>query len=309
LISCAKLARLPRSQRYRKIAKTAAEAETRLRGTDRATCADTICADAALLADLAFLRDAALLVAREDTSDDASAGKALSPAVREKLAQAAGLLSSLLVSPCPSGGEIARALNDIHRLLMAQVGDYPADWDFDRYAALNAPQGGAPQNTVSGRRVFPGMRIYLEDLRSPFNIGSIFRAAESFGVERILLSPLCASPEHPRAQRTAMGTTGMVPWDTGVPLSSADLTTGGPFFALETGGTPLNNFTFPRQGTMLTGSEELGLSPDALALADTSLGRVSIPTWGAKGSLNVSVAFGIVCQAWAEALAATSPID
>jgi TrmH family RNA methyltransferase len=78
----------------------------------------------------------------------------------------------------------------------------------------------------------------------------------------------------------------------------------GPFFALETGGTRLGDFEFPPKGVMIVGSEELGTSPEALALADASLGRVTIPAYGAKGSLNVSVAFGIVLQAWAEALAA-----
>ncbi|GHU63326.1 hypothetical protein FACS189445_6570 [Spirochaetia bacterium] len=54
---------------------------------------------------------------------------------------------------------------------------------------------------------------------------------------------------------------------------------------------------------MILGSEELGVSPQALAAADASLGRLSIPTYGAKGSLNVSVAFGIALQAWAAVLA------
>jgi TrmH family RNA methyltransferase len=53
---------------------------------------------------------------------------------------------------------------------------------------------------------------------------------------------------------------------------------------------------------MIAGSEELGVSPAALAAADASLGRVSIRTYGAKGSLNVSTAFGIVMQAWVAAL-------
>ena len=75
--------------------------------------------------------------------------------------------------------------------------------------------------------------------------------------------------------------------------------TEGPFFALETGGTPLENFSFPTRGILIAGSEELGVSPGALAAADASLGRVSITCYGAKGSLNVSVAFGIVMQAWA----------
>jgi TrmH family RNA methyltransferase len=49
---------------------------------------------------------------------------------------------------------------------------------------------------------------------------------------------------------------------------------------------------------MIVGSEELGVSPEALRKADASLGRVSIPTIGAKGSLNVAVAFGIAMQSW-----------
>jgi TrmH family RNA methyltransferase len=170
---------------------------------------------------------------------------------------------------------------------MAGTGRYPADWDFD----AAGPEGGLD---ALRRRIFPGMQVYLEDIRSPFNVGAMFRCAESFGVEKIWLSPLCADPNHPRAARTAMGCVGVLPWKR---LELAK--TGGPFFALETGGIPLEEFSFPRQGVLIAGSEELGVSPAALAAADASLGRVSIPTFGAKGSLNVSVAFGIVMHAWA----------
>ncbi len=48
----------------------------------------------------------------------------------------------------------------------------------------------------------------------------------------------------------------------------------------------------------MVGSEELGVSPELLALADASLGRVSIPLAGTKGSLNVSVAAGILLHTW-----------
>ena len=65
--------------------------------------------------------------------------------------------------------------------------------------------------------------------------------------------------------------------------------------ALELGGTPLSSFRFPECGVLLVGSEELGLSPESLELAE---GRVSIPMAGAKRSLNVAVAVGIVLQAW-----------
>jgi TrmH family RNA methyltransferase len=94
-----------------------------------------------------------------------------------------------------------------------------------------------------------------------------------------------------------MGCIDALPWERAEIAGLA-----GPFFALETGGTPLGEFPFPARGIMIAGSEELGVSPEALAAADASLGRVSIPSFGAKGSLNVSTAFGIAMQAWSSTL-------
>jgi TrmH family RNA methyltransferase len=71
-------------------------------------------------------------------------------------------------------------------------------------------------------------------------------------------------------------------------------------FALETGGTPLRDFVFPREGIVILGSEELGVSPEALERAE--YGRVSIPMTGIKASINVGVAFGILVYAWADYL-------
>jgi len=203
--------------------------------------------------------------------------------------------------------EMRRALNTVHQILLAETGRYQADWDFFEPAGTLDPLK---------RHVFPGMHVYLEDIRSPFNVGSMFRAADSFGTEKIWLSPLCASPLHKRALRTAMGCVDIIPWEflphnpfddySAEQEGKDDLALSfleGPFFALETGGTSLADFSFPSRGILIAGSEELGVSPLALAMADASLGRVSIPTWGAKGSLNVSGAFAIVMHAWAEQLA------
>jgi TrmH family RNA methyltransferase len=99
-----------------------------------------------------------------------------------------------------------------------------------------------------------------------------------------------------------MGCVDILPWERLLDEQVTGLLSG-PFFALETGGVPLGDFSFPQRGVLIAGSEELGVSPKALAAADSSLGRVSIPLRGAKGSLNVSVAFGIVMQAWAAQLA------
>jgi TrmH family RNA methyltransferase len=209
-----------------------------------------------------------------------------SPEARAAFAEAASVLGREASGPAL----FRRALNTARHILLAETGRSPADWDFiDAEGSLDR----------AGRRPFPGMGVYLEDIRSPFNVGAIFRAAESFGVERIFISPLCADPRHPRARRSAMGCVDALPWERR-DLSAERGTA--PLFALETGGVPLGEFSFPRRGIMIAGSEELGVSPSALAAADASFGRVSIPCYGAKGSLNVSVAFGIVIHAWAEAL-------
>jgi len=184
---------------------------------------------------------------------------------------------------------LARAANSLRHALLAGLGAEPAEWD------LLAPNGDLDRTSV---RVLP-IAAYLEDIRSPFNVGSIFRTAEAFGVGRLILSPRTPLPTHPRAERTARGAVRALPWEV---RELADLDVTGGVFALELGGTDISAFPFPSAGTVLVGSEELGLSPEALRLAEASLGRVSVPLAGAKRSLNVSVAFGILMHHWHEAL-------
>ncbi|MDR2447309.1 MAG: TrmH family RNA methyltransferase [Treponema sp.] len=184
---------------------------------------------------------------------------------------------------------LRRGINAVKHVLLAETGQSQADWDFlDAENKLDSAK----------RKVCPNRWIFLEDIRSPFNIGSLFRTAESFGVEKILLSPLAADPLHQRAKRTAMGCIDIVPWERMSLESLEALSRQTPVFALETGGVAAQEFAFPTGGVMIVGSEELGVSPDALAMADASQGRVSIPTYGAKGSLNVSSAFAVAMYAW-----------
>lgn len=175
-----------------------------------------------------------------------------------------------------------RACNEARHHMLRLTGRDAADWDLLDSGRLSP----------EARRILPGFRVYLEDVRSPFNVGSVFRSAEAFGVAEILLSPFCADPGHPRAERSAMGTTRTVPWRR---AGIADLDGLGPLVALELGGEPLDTFPFPDSGVLAVGSEELGLSPELLARCRY---RVSIPMGGAKVSLNLGVAFGIAARAW-----------
>lgn len=211
---------------------------------------------------------------------------------REVVEAADGLLSfSPRVGAEPSSEwsaevhtDALRALDAFRHALLRKSGQSRADWD------LIDPETGF---LAEARRPFSGLRVYFEDIRSPFNVGSMLRTAEAFGFEEALLSPSCADPRHPRAERSAMGAASLLPWRRSGLEALID---NGPSFALELGGPALGSFVFPESGIVVVGSEELGVSRNALELC--ALGRVSIPMRGAKASINVGVAFGILANVW-----------
>jgi RNA methyltransferase, TrmH family len=179
-------------------------------------------------------------------------------------------------------------LEDISKDLLRVLGAEPSDWDFrDSTGALDAKT-----------RIIQDKILVLDRIRSPYNVGAIFRSADSFGISKIILVEGTASPEHVRAQRTSMGTTATVDWafmseeEVVSFLKSYDPSQ---VLALEVGGENINTFSFPKRGVGILGSEEFGISPAVLACAGR---RVSIAIGGSKGSLNVSVAAGIFMQHW-----------
>lgn len=184
------------------------------------------------------------------------------------------------------------ACNLARNELLSIIGTFPAEWDLIIAPHPNAKKEGE----VEKRNFFPGLSVYAEDIRSPFNLGSIFRTAEAMGAQKVYLSPGCCNPEHPRAQRSGMGCVQTMGWE----RASLDDLKEENIFVLETGGTPIDEFEFPKSGVCVIGSEELGVSPQALAKANC--GRVTIPMKGLKASLNVGVAFGILMQKWVESL-------
>lgn len=187
-----------------------------------------------------------------------------------------------------------RLCNAARNHLLKIIGTFPAEWDL-----VIAPHQSPLEEdgTVRQRSFYPGVAVYAEDIRSPFNLGSIFRTAEGMGAEKVILSPFCVDPEQPRAVRSGMGCIETMGWER---MSVEDLPEDIPVFALETGGTPIEEFNFPEKGICIIGSEELGVSPQALKRA--TYGRVTIPMIGLKASLNVGVAFGILMQKWVESL-------
>ena len=185
-----------------------------------------------------------------------------------------------------------RLCNCARNHLLVIIGTFPAEWDL-----VIAPHANPydENGVIKEREFFPGMCVYAEDIRSPFNIGSIFRTAEGMGAEKVIISPFCVDPNQSRAIRSGMGCIETMGWEQ-IPVE--ELPDDIPIFALETGGTDIEEFVFPEKGICIIGSEELGVSPQALSKA--TYGRVSIPMKGLKASLNVGVAFGILMQKWVE---------
>lgn len=186
------------------------------------------------------------------------------------------------------GEDLAFTLADLSSLCFSAIGAEPSDWDFT----------GEDGRLDPSRRTVADHVLVLDRIRSPFNVGSIFRSADAFGIARIILVEGTADVTHPRCLRTARGTTETVDHRCLSEEAVLAYLETVPCFALELGGTPIGSFPFPSRGACVIGSEEMGVSPALLAACARSLGRVSIPLFGTKGSLNVSVASGIMLSRW-----------
>ncbi len=138
--------------------------------------------------------------------------------------------------------------------------------------------------------------LVLDNLRSAFNLGSIWRLAECLGVSKIYLTGYTATPEQAKVSRAAMGTEQLVAWQWHAhrdELLQTLRTEGFALFAMETSASArdLDHFEFPEQKTaLLFGNERYGFESDLLKLCDAV---IEIPCWGRKNSLNVAVSAGI----------------
>lgn len=185
-------------------------------------------------------------------------------------------------------------INRTRHRLYELTGVEPSEWD------LILPTDKAFSDKNIKRQFFKNVFVYVEALRSPFNLGSIFRTSDAFGVEKLFLSLDCVSEKSQRAKRSAMGCIEFVSHERKSLLNILEtLPKNFPVIALETGGENINEFQFPSEGILLIGSEELGLSPESLKLAKH---RLSIKMQGIKASINVGVAFGICMEKWASSL-------
>ena len=142
------------------------------------------------------------------------------------------------------------------------------------------------------------MVLVLDNVRSGLNVGSIFRTADAFLIEKIILCGITAQPPHREILKTALGSTETVDWayfDTTIGAVNSLKAEGYRVWALEhmAEKTWLQDFrcTPGEKHAFILGNEVEGVDESVLPLCD---GAIEIPQFGTKHSLNVAVAAGIL---------------
>ena len=140
------------------------------------------------------------------------------------------------------------------------------------------------------------IHLVLDHLRSAFNVGSIFRTADTTRLARIITCGYTAHPPHPKLEKTALGTLDYIPtvhFDTTLDAIVSLQQQGIPVWALETTShsKTYTAMTYPRPLALVLGNEALGVSRDILDRCDE---LIQIPMYGFKNSLNVASACAVV---------------
>ena len=150
------------------------------------------------------------------------------------------------------------------------------------------------------------VKVILHNIRSLHNVGSTFRSCDAFGVSELLLSGYTPHPPRPEINKTAIGAEEFVKWtgwDDVQKMCTSLKEEGYTLVGLEqtTNSISLPDFdakAYPKI-CLIMGNEVTGIDDDILPYIDEF---ISIPQFGQKHSLNVSVAAGVMLYALLEKL-------
>ena len=148
--------------------------------------------------------------------------------------------------------------------------------------------------------------VVLDDIRSMYNIGSVFRTCDAFRVESVCLCGICQTPPSTEIHKTALGAEESVSWryfKTALEAVAELKKTGYTVLSVEQveHSTKLQTFV-PQRGqkyAVVMGNEVKGVHQEVV---DASDGCLEIPQLGTKHSMNVSVTTGIIIYKFAEEL-------
>jgi 23S rRNA (guanosine2251-2'-O)-methyltransferase len=145
----------------------------------------------------------------------------------------------------------------------------------------------------------PEFFVIAHNIRSLYNVGSIFRIADAFGVTKIYLTGYTGTPGNPfhkkKIAKVALGAENFIPWEHSESAQAVIRVLKKQKFSIiglenNTKSVSLTKFKPKFPLALLLGEERQGIAKPLLKLCDKV---VEIPMVGKKESLNVSVAFGI----------------
>lgn len=148
---------------------------------------------------------------------------------------------------------------------------------------------------ISAAERFP---IYgmLDNIRSLYNVGSIFRTSDGALIRKLFLCGYTPHPPRKEIEKTALGATETVPWEHFASTDeclAAIRREGAKLCVLEHTTSSIAYTAVRRQDfpiCLVVGNELTGISPEVIAAADLA---IEIPMYGTKQSLNAAVAYGI----------------
>ena len=157
---------------------------------------------------------------------------------------------------------------------------------------FQATQAGAAYERVASLPV----SILLDNVRSLYNVGAFFRTGDAAAIEKLYLCGITGRPPKRAIAKTALGAEESVPWEHAwepAPLIESLRARAVEIAAIETTVHAVDLFDWtPRFPVCVVfGHEVDGIRPEVSALCDT---HVRIPMLGAKHSLNVATAGGVV---------------
>lgn len=143
-----------------------------------------------------------------------------------------------------------------------------------------------------------GITVVLDNVRSQHNIGSAFRTADSFFIEKIILCGICATPPTPEIHKSALGAEFSVDWDYFPQTTEAVAhlrERGYTIISIEQAENSISLENFEpepdKKYALIFGNEVKGVQQEVVSASDHVL---EIPQFGTKHSLNISVSAGVV---------------
>lgn len=140
--------------------------------------------------------------------------------------------------------------------------------------------------------------VVLDNVRSAYNVGSVYRTCDAFAAEKIFLCGITAAPPNRELMKTALGSTESVPWEYRKSVYDAVLelkVSGYTIGLVEQTDKSISLEKFRpdanQKYALVFGNEVEGVSESLLPIADLA---IEIPQFGAKHSFNISVSAGIV---------------